>query len=84
MPPQFHELYPQMAVAAEKLAANSTSGGILPEKVGEVIERALTIARPKTRYLVGPDARIVGTIIVRLPDRVRDRLLARRSGTASA
>ncbi len=82
MPPQFHELYPEMAATAEKLALNSTSGGIAPEKVAEVIGRALTTARPKTRYLVGPDARIVGTIIVRLPDRVRDRLLARQGGVA--
>ena len=84
MPPQFHELYPEMAATAEKLALNSTSGGIAPEKVAEVIGRALTTARPKTRYLVGPDARIVGTIIVRLPDRVRDRLLARQGGVAGS
>lgn len=82
MPPQFHKLYPRMAAAANKLAANSTTGGILPEKVAEVIERALTTSRPKTRYLVGPDARIAGTIIVRLPDRIRDWLFGRQSGFA--
>jgi NAD(P)-dependent dehydrogenase (short-subunit alcohol dehydrogenase family) len=84
MPPQFHKLYPGMAAAAKKLAANSTTGGIPPEKVAEVIERAMTTPRPKTRYLVGPDARFVGTIIARLPDRIRDRLFARQGGVAGS
>ncbi len=76
MPPQFHELYPGMGAYTEKLAENGTKGGTPPEKVAEVISRALTSPRPKTRYLVGPDAQFVGTIIVRLPDRIRDRVLA--------
>ncbi len=82
MPPQFRELYPDMEAITEKLATNSTKGGILPEKVAEVIARALTTPHPKTRYLVGPDARIAGTIIARLPDRLRDRILAGMGGPA--
>lgn len=83
MPPQFHELYPGMDAYTEKLAENGTKGGTPPEKVAEVIFRALTIQHPKTRYLVGPDAQFVGAVIVRLPDRIRDRLLASRGGPAS-
>src|SRR5205085_9016530 len=71
MPPQFHELYPGMGAYAEKAAKNGREGGTPPEKVAEIISRALTAARPKTRYLVGPDAQIGGTIIARLPDRIR-------------
>jgi NAD(P)-dependent dehydrogenase (short-subunit alcohol dehydrogenase family) len=83
MPPQFHELYPGMAAATERLASNSSKGGTLPEKVAEVIGHALTTPQPKTRYLVGPDARIGGMIIARLPDRLRDRLMTRMDGPAS-
>lgn len=82
MPPQFHELYPGMIAFTEKLAVNGTKGGTPPEKVAEVIGHALITPRPRTRYLVGPDARIGGTIIVRLPDRIKDRVLARMGGPA--
>jgi hypothetical protein len=40
------------------------------------IEHALTASRPKTRYLVGRDAKL-RSAIERLPDRERDRLLSR-------
>ena len=44
--------------------------------VAEAVEHALTAERPKTRYLVGRDAKIRAAI-ERLPDRVRDRVLTR-------
>ncbi|HLY27737.1 MAG TPA: SDR family NAD(P)-dependent oxidoreductase [Aggregatilineales bacterium] len=82
MPPQFQKMYPEMAAAADRLAANSTTGGTAPEKVAEVIGRALSSPRPRTRYLVGPDAQIAGNIIARLPDRIRDRILGGMDGPA--
>jgi NAD(P)-dependent dehydrogenase (short-subunit alcohol dehydrogenase family) len=82
MPPQFHKLYPQIAATVDRLASSSTSGGILPEKVAEVIAEALTVSRPRTRYLVGSDANFVGRFIVPLPDRIKDRLTG-RTGAAS-
>ena len=36
------------------------------------VEHALTAARPKPRYLVGPDAKLIGHVVSRAPDRVRD------------
>jgi hypothetical protein len=44
--------------------------------VAKVVEHALTSSRPRTRYLVGPDARRRARL-QRLPDRWRDRVLAR-------
>ena len=48
--------------------------GVPASKVADAIEHALTAGRPKARYLVGPDAKLAGHLITRLPDRVRDRL----------
>jgi len=42
---------------------------------------ALTATRPKARYLVGPDAKLMGHVVTRLPDRARDafvRIASRR------
>jgi hypothetical protein len=44
--------------------------------VAEVVERALTAERPRTRYLVGRDARRRARV-ERLPDRLRDRVYER-------
>jgi NAD(P)-dependent dehydrogenase (short-subunit alcohol dehydrogenase family) len=49
--------------------------GITPEKVARVIEHALTANRPRARYLVGPDAKLFGHIVARVPDRARDALV---------
>jgi NAD(P)-dependent dehydrogenase (short-subunit alcohol dehydrogenase family) len=53
---------------------------IPPERVAEAIEHALTATRPKTRYLVGTDARVQALLVRFLPDRVRDALIARLMG----
>jgi hypothetical protein len=47
-----------------------------PEKVAAAIEHALTARRPRTRYLVGPDARAQALLRSLLPDRVGDRVIA--------
>jgi NAD(P)-dependent dehydrogenase (short-subunit alcohol dehydrogenase family) len=44
--------------------------------VADAVEHALTAQRPKTRYVVGRDARIRAAI-ERLPDRLRDRVYRR-------
>jgi hypothetical protein len=44
--------------------------------VADAVERALTADRPKTRYVVGPDAKRRARV-QRLPDRARDRVLSR-------
>lgn len=51
-----------------------------PEKVAAAIERALTASRPRTRYLVGPDARVQALLRSLLPDRLGDRVIARLIG----
>jgi NAD(P)-dependent dehydrogenase (short-subunit alcohol dehydrogenase family) len=46
--------------------------GVEADKVAEAVEHALTARRPKARYLVGPDAKLFGHVVPRLPDIVRD------------
>jgi NAD(P)-dependent dehydrogenase (short-subunit alcohol dehydrogenase family) len=45
-----------------RAAQETGNRGIPPEKVAATIERALTTARPKARYLVGRDARMLATV----------------------
>ncbi len=78
MPPEALELYGRGIAGARKVAANAAVNGLAPEEVAKVIERALTARRPRTRYTVGTDARLGATIVARLPDRLRDRLLLGR------
>jgi hypothetical protein len=52
--------------------AEGRKKGVPPAKVAEAIEHALTAARPKARYLVGPDAKVGGHVVSKLPDRARD------------
>jgi NAD(P)-dependent dehydrogenase (short-subunit alcohol dehydrogenase family) len=49
--------------------------GIPASKVADAVHHALTSNKPKHRYLVGPDAAMIG-VVSRLPDSVRHRILA--------
>lgn len=55
--------------------------GMQPDRVCRRIEHALTSRHPRARYLVGVDARVLGGVVSRLPDRLRDRAVA---GTVQA
>jgi len=47
-----------------------------PREVAEVIGTALTASRPRTRYLVGSDAKLRARLARVLPGRVMDRMIA--------
>jgi NAD(P)-dependent dehydrogenase (short-subunit alcohol dehydrogenase family) len=70
------ELYGGRIAAMRRVAAKRGAAGAPPETVAKVIEAALTADRPRTRSLVGRDARIRATI-ERLPARARDRVYDR-------
>jgi NAD(P)-dependent dehydrogenase (short-subunit alcohol dehydrogenase family) len=78
--PEDEQLYGDKVARMGKVLEKVGARGVPPEKVAEAVARALTDTRPKTRYLVGADARM--TLLMRriLPDRVRDRIVARAAG----
>lgn len=53
--------------------------GFAPEKLGRAIHKALTAARPKTRYTVTPDP-LQNIMVNTLPKRMVDRMYAKRLG----
>jgi NAD(P)-dependent dehydrogenase (short-subunit alcohol dehydrogenase family) len=71
------ELYGKTIERFRAAVKRTAERGIPPEKVAKSIAHALTARRPRTRYLVGADAR--GQAIARrvLPDRAFDSLVAR-------
>jgi NAD(P)-dependent dehydrogenase (short-subunit alcohol dehydrogenase family) len=81
MPPDAERIYGDMIAAVRagttKIAQET---GIEPREVAEAIGTALTARRPRTRYLVGRDAKLRGPMAKFLPDRVMDRLIGRRFG----
>lgn len=77
LPPRALELYGDAIEAGLASAKSTGERGIKPERVAAVIEKALTARRPRTRYLVGADARVMLAMRRLLTDRGWDRLVAR-------
>ncbi|MDP3936793.1 MAG: SDR family NAD(P)-dependent oxidoreductase [Deltaproteobacteria bacterium] len=66
----------KLAEAAEKMSKIA----LPPERVAEVVAHALTSPKPKTRYLVGKEAKIQKTLSSLLGDRLFDGFMARFLG----
>jgi len=79
LPPEAVELYGRGAARARASARYNATHGMPADKVAAVVARALTVQRPRARYLVGRDAHIAA-MVARLPDRLRDRLVLSRLG----
>ncbi|MEA2361664.1 MAG: hypothetical protein QOD71_809 [Thermoleophilaceae bacterium] len=79
MPPEAKRLYGPMIEALRRETVKiAEKTGIQPREVAEVIGKALTAKRPRTRYLVGTDAKIRGPLAKVMPDRLMDRAIARQ------
>jgi NAD(P)-dependent dehydrogenase (short-subunit alcohol dehydrogenase family) len=76
MPPAAHERYGKLVTVMRRQAEALGREGEPPERVAEVIVRALAARRPRTRYVVGRDARIQAALARALPDRAFDAVLA--------
>jgi NAD(P)-dependent dehydrogenase (short-subunit alcohol dehydrogenase family) len=79
-PAEQESLYGKSIAAYREVIKRTAARGIPPEKVAATIERALTARRPRTRYLVGADARGQALAVRLLPDRLSDWLIARATG----
>jgi NAD(P)-dependent dehydrogenase (short-subunit alcohol dehydrogenase family) len=82
VPEQQFELYAGMTDGVRKLAERTQERAIAPEKVARRVLHALTARRPRTRYLVGADARIQVALARLLPDRGFDALVRRLIASA--
>lgn len=78
-PPEARRLYGGLIDALRRqVEAIQTKTGIEPEEVAAAIVAALTAKKPRTRYLVGRDAKLRAVVARLLPDRAFDALVARQ------
>ena len=78
MPPEGERLYGGLiASMREQTRRVAEERGVPPSDVASVVGTALTAARPRTRYVVGRDAKLRAAVAKRLPDRLFDWLLFR-------
>jgi NAD(P)-dependent dehydrogenase (short-subunit alcohol dehydrogenase family) len=80
MSEEHRRLYAGLLDGSRKLIRATAKRAAPVDKVVKAVEEAVTAEKPRTRYVVGADAR--GQIIMRglLPDRAFDKLIARMTG----
>ncbi len=67
--------YTEMMLRIRDAVRKAVERAIPPDAVVQAVVHALTAAHPRTRYLVGTDAKIRAWMVKWLPDRLNDRLL---------
>jgi NAD(P)-dependent dehydrogenase (short-subunit alcohol dehydrogenase family) len=75
--PRGRELYGDVLEKLRQVAIKTGERGRPADAVAKVVEKALTAKRPRTRYLVGPDAFAQVALTTVLPDRAFDALESR-------
>ncbi len=76
--PEREALYGEVVERYRKVIKDTAERGIPAEKVAEVIEHALTARRPRSRYLVGLEAKMGARARLLLPTPVFDRIVRRQ------
>ena len=79
-PSDARELYARHIEGVKKGIEFQVKNAVPAEKVAKAVEHALLSSRPRTRYLVGRDARLMATMRRLLPDRRLDAVVRRISG----
>ena len=75
-----HTLYGKAVQIATRMAAHENETGVDPTEVARAVEHALLSSRPRTRYPVGRQAKLLIPLSRMLPDRLKDELLLRATG----
>lgn len=81
LPPEGQAIYGQALRTFLQTVQREGEGGTAPERVAAAVCHAFTASRPRTRYLVGTDARLVAVLKRWLPDRWFDRIINTRYPT---
>jgi NAD(P)-dependent dehydrogenase (short-subunit alcohol dehydrogenase family) len=71
-------LYGKQLTRFGEVLQETASRGISPDKVAEVIHKAISSDSPRYRYLVGTDAKIAARLKGTLPDRTFSKLIGRQ------
>ncbi len=77
MPAHVLQRYSGLIAAVRRESERLARDGLPPEAVAEVVGRALTARRPRTRYVIGRDAKVQAALGRLLPDRAFDALVRR-------
>jgi len=80
LPPEGMKLYGRVLPAMQRVAAQMERRAIPADKVAQAVEHALTARRPRTRYVVGAEARAQIALKALLPARAMDGVVARVMG----
>jgi NAD(P)-dependent dehydrogenase (short-subunit alcohol dehydrogenase family) len=71
------DLYGKAIESYREVVRATAERGIPPQKVAAVVEHALSARRPRSRYLVGLDAKIQARLKIVIPTPLWDRIVAR-------
>jgi NAD(P)-dependent dehydrogenase (short-subunit alcohol dehydrogenase family) len=82
--PEVRERYGPVIDRIREESEKNRSEGVPPQEVAEAVAHALTASKPKTRYLVGRDAKMRGPVSRLMPDRMMDAAIARALGQGKA
>ena len=77
MPEEGERLYGEAFETMARVSTGTGERGIPPQEVARVIHKALTVKRPRARYLVGRDAKGMKTASALLPDKLWDAAVRR-------
>ncbi len=72
---ELRSLYQPMVAAVRKIVGEASKRAVPSDSVAKVVESALTASTPRTRYVVGTDAKLRALMVKLLPDRLSDRML---------
>jgi NAD(P)-dependent dehydrogenase (short-subunit alcohol dehydrogenase family) len=78
MPEDARRLYGRQLSRFGEVLTETAGRGIPPEKVAQVIHKAIRSDKPKHRYLVGTDAKVGARLKGTLPDRTFSKLAGRQ------
>jgi len=75
-----HARYDDLVAAMQKQARQQAGSGTTPFQAAKVIADAIQSPKPRTRYLVGRDAKLLAGMTGLLSDHIVDRFVARNLG----
>lgn len=80
LPQEAHSLYSSAVDTTRKTANKLSKNGFTAKVVAKAVAQALTANKPKTRYVVGLDAKTSIWLAKIMPDRMLDKLVAQYLG----